>query len=442
MVLGLVGPSSAALAANQAYCDRLRTELAALNASMASNQSSETLAALKKAERERDKTISYSKSIGCDDVRIPLISGPTPSQCPALKAQVKQLDSTIAGLRDEAARGSGNEELTRRKADIAGAYELSCSGANAPQSAGGFAPPGEIPNAQQTPIPSGAIPAGSPFGQAAPPQAAPLPGAPASTKQAPPQPMKPAQKQLASKPVPKGLFESLFGLSSDNASDSEMPDSPFAESGVEASGGSRTICVRTCDGFFFPISPFAVRGRMQLDQELCKSSCPSADTKLYVQGIEADVETATSVDDGSPYTALPNAFKYRTSIDQACTCRAAGKTWAETLADAERILGVNGQTDGQITELKAQELSRPKEIKATRAKKIDLTPNASAAGQAVVPPDATIASIAPSAIPAGTSVVPVNQGEFREITAPDGTKKKIRILRAPGAAPVTSTEQN
>lgn len=439
-VLGLVGPTSAALSANQAYCDRLRTELAALNASMGSNPASETLAALKKAERERDKTIAYSKSIGCDDVRIPLISGPTPSQCPSLKAQVKQLDSTIAGLRDEAARGSGNDELARRKADIAGAYQLSCSGTNASQSAGGFAPPSDIPNAPQAPIPSGAVPAEPVFGQSG--QVTPVPAVPSPSRQATPQSSKSGQKQVATKPAPKGLFESLFGLSSDDASDSEMPDSPSGDPGIEASGGSRTICVRTCDGFFFPISPFASRGRMQLDQELCKASCPSADVKLYVQGIESDVDSATALDDGSPYTALPNAFKYRTSIDQTCTCRAAGKTWAETLADAERILGVNGQTDAQVSELKAQELSRPKEIKATRSKKTDPAPNAAAVSQPINPPDATIASIAPSAIPAGTSVVPVNQGEFRDITAPDGTKKKIRILRAPGAAAVTSTEQN
>lgn len=423
--LGLFCASGGAFAQSQAYCDRLRTELAAINASLAGNSASELLGALRKAEREREKTIAYSKSIGCDDVRIPLLSGPVPSQCPALKSQVKQLESTIAGLRDEAARGTNSDELTRRKTDLSAAYDLSCAGTSAPQSAGGFAPPGEIPNAPQQPAPN----------------AAPLPGSEAP-KQAMPQPVKPAQKQVATKPVPKGILESLFGLALDNGNESEMPDSPFADMGVDGSGGSRTICVRTCDGYFFPISPYASQSRIQLDQDLCRASCPTAETRLYVQGAEADVDTATAVDDGSPYTALPNAFRYRTALDQTCSCRPAGKTWAETLTDAERILGVNGQTDAQISELKAQELSRPKELRATRAKKIDVNPNASAAGQAPVPPDATIAAISPSAIPAGTTVVPVTEGEYREITAPDGTKKKIRVLRAPGAAAVTSTEQN
>ena len=45
-----------------------------------------------------------------------------------------------------------------------------------------------------------------------------------------------------------------------------------------------------------------------------------------------------------------------------------------------------------------------------------------------------------NAIPAGTDIVPVGQGDIREVTSPDGTKRKIRILRAPGAAAVTAVQ--
>jgi hypothetical protein len=45
-----------------------------------------------------------------------------------------------------------------------------------------------------------------------------------------------------------------------------------------------------------------------------------------------------------------------------------------------------------------------------------------------------------SAIPAGTNIVPVGQGDLQEITMSDGTKRKIRILRAPGAAAVTAVQ--
>jgi hypothetical protein len=45
-----------------------------------------------------------------------------------------------------------------------------------------------------------------------------------------------------------------------------------------------------------------------------------------------------------------------------------------------------------------------------------------------------------SAIPAGTNIVPLGQGDVREITLADGTKRKIRILREPGAASVTAVQ--
>lgn len=417
--LGLSGASGSALAQNQAYCDRLRSEIAAVDTALTGTPASETLAALRKAERDRERTIAFSKSLGCDDVRIPLLSGPVPSQCPALKSQVKQLDATIAGLRDEAARGMNSADLPRRKAELTKAFETICIGVAPPQSAGGFAPPADIPSKTSDPVASGQAP------QPVPSQAT-----------------KPVQKQVAAKPVPSGLFESLFGFSFDDAGESEMPDGPLGDMGVDSAGGSRTICVRTCDGFYFPINGYASQSRLQLDQDICRASCPTAETRLFVQGVEANVDTATAVDDGTPYTALPNAFKYRTAIDATCACRLQGKTWAETLTEAERILGVNGQSDAQISELKAQELSRPKEIRANRNKKNDPKAKTPDAGQSASMPDTAMASFTPSAIPAGTTVVPVGEGEFREITTPDGTKRRIRILRVPGAAPITSTEQD
>jgi hypothetical protein len=108
-----------------------------------------------------------------------------------------------------------------------------------------------------------------------------------------------------------------------------------------------------------------------------------------------------------------------------------GKTWAETLADAERILDANGSPDAQISELKAQELSRPRELRVapkTKPKKGEPVP---------VPVPAQNVAVLQSAIPLGTDIVPIGEGEIREIIAADGTKRKIRILRAPGAAAIT-----
>ncbi|NBR12057.1 MAG: DUF2865 domain-containing protein, partial [Alphaproteobacteria bacterium] len=152
---------------------------------------------------------------------------------------------------------------------------------------------------------------------------------------------------------------------------------------------------------------------------------------LYLQPNDREVDGAVSAEGGMPYTALPTAYHYRTSLDSTCSCRVPGKTWAETLADAERILESTGSPDAQVTELKAQELSRPRDLKAapkTKLKKGEPAP-------APVPPQNV--AVLQNAIPAGTDIVPIGEGEIREIMAADGTKRKIRILRAPGAAAIT-----
>jgi len=164
---------------------------------------------------------------------------------------------------------------------------------------------------------------------------------------------------------------------------------------------------------------------------LCKASCPGAVVNLYLQPNDREVDGAVSAEGGLSYTALPTAYHYRTSLDSSCSCRVPGKTWAETLADAERILNANGSPDAQISELKAQELSRPRDLRAppkTKPKKGEpITAN--------VPPQNM--AVLQSAIPAGTNIVPLGEGEIREIVSADGTKRKIRILRAPGAAAIT-----
>ena len=224
---------------------------------------------------------------------------------------------------------------------------------------------------------------------------------------------------------------SLVGGTQSTLQSSEMPDDPFAHPELGLQNGFRTICVRSCDGFFFPISQFGTNGRIATDIELCKASCPGAVVNLYLQPNDREVDGAVSAEGGLPYTTLPTAYHYRTSLDSSCSCRVPGKTWAETLADAERVLNATGSPDTQISELKAQELSRPRDLRAapkTKPKK----------GEPVAPPvpQQDLASLQ-YPIPAGTDIVPVGQGEIREIVSADGTKRKIRILRAPGAAAIT-----
>ncbi|WP_041415462.1 MULTISPECIES: DUF2865 domain-containing protein [Sinorhizobium] len=93
--------------------------------------------------------------------------------------------------------------------------------------------------------------------------------------------------------------------------DGPADDFTFMEDG--AAGGLRTMCVRTCDGAFFPISSNATPADFGRDTELCRARCPAADTELYYHVLATEEsEQMISASTGRPYTELPNAFAYRT----------------------------------------------------------------------------------------------------------------------------------
>jgi len=124
-------------------------------------------------------------------------------------------------------------------------------------------------------------------------------------------------------------------------------------------GGSEAVCVRTCDGSFFPISYSARRANLGDLQDMCTALCPAAETKLYTRA-PRDMKTAVSID-GDAYTSLENAFKYEKTVVPQCSCRKPGQSWSEALVDAERLLGEGRKGDIIVTPEKAEELSRPQQ---------------------------------------------------------------------------------
>ena len=89
-----------------------------------------------------------------------------------------------------------------------------------------------------------------------------------------------------------------------------------------ALGGRVAYCVRTCDGFFFPIS--TTNGSDRADEAACNRLCPATETKLYLGQVGADIDMARARDNGRKYTSLANAFSYRKSVDKSCSCTADG----------------------------------------------------------------------------------------------------------------------
>jgi len=161
------------------------------------------------------------------------------------------------------------------------------------------------------------------------------------------------QAVAASPPRGGGILESLFGSRSPVATpDQQQPGfSP-------ASGTYRTICVRTCDGYYYPISYSASPARFAEDEKACRQSCPAAEVSLYMYRNPGEtVEQAVSIN-GAPYSALPTAYRYRQTVDPNCSCRHAGESWSQALKNVEDTTIEQG--DIVVNEQNARQLSQPR----------------------------------------------------------------------------------
>jgi hypothetical protein len=88
-------------------------------------------------------------------------------------------------------------------------------------------------------------------------------------------------------------------------------------------GTYRTLCVRTCDGYYFPISFSTVASQFARDEQKCQAMCPGMDVKLFTHRNPGEDSEAMVSIAGEPYMSQPYALAYRTAYDPACTCRAA-----------------------------------------------------------------------------------------------------------------------
>ena len=101
-------------------------------------------------------------------------------------------------------------------------------------------------------------------------------------------------------------------------------DSQFVDLGGSATNGSyRTMCVRTCDGAYFPISSQASSMSFRRDAQVCSMMCPGVETELFYHSIRQESDSMHSAITGRPYDELENAYRFRTrnaGKDKACGC--------------------------------------------------------------------------------------------------------------------------
>jgi hypothetical protein len=112
-------------------------------------------------------------------------------------------------------------------------------------------------------------------------------------------------------------------------------------------GGSyRTVCVRMCDGYYWPVSSNVSSARFQADERRCDANC-LGDAKLFVLGKSSDnIKDMVSLD-GQVYGKMKTAFLYRRRLVQGCGCKPAPWSAAETFR--------HGQYEAVIAQKKAKE---------------------------------------------------------------------------------------
>ena len=397
-----------ALAQNAGECARLQQAIAARRGSSGAQ------AAVERQRAELGRTSAYARSLGCGNRKFLMFGSDPPPQCGEVNAQISRMEANLADLQARAGGGAG---------DLVARYNAECLRA-----------------------PSGG---------------------------------------------PSNVFEALFGGIARLANGGQEPEpqtdarfedhgeephnGPSGQSdengGVHAHAGSYAVCVRTCDGSFFPVSYTGAGSRADSLEDVCRALCPNADMALYSFPFGGTIEEAASPS-GEPYANLPNADKFEHTFDASCSCRRKGESWAEALAGAEARYG-HEKHDILVTPEKSAEMARPiidpkaKPVTDPKAKPgAPGTPSASVvAGPGAAPASGPGASATPGASSTDPGTAPVldangadtklsaeaatvsretsgiaggdlqnaksfsvNQGRTVESTGPDGVKRSVRIV--------------
>jgi pyruvate/2-oxoglutarate dehydrogenase complex dihydrolipoamide acyltransferase (E2) component len=116
-----------------------------------------------------------------------------------------------------------------------------------------------------------------------------------------------------------GLFDFFGGGREDEQQQEELPQTPVYRS-IDPNGRYRSVCVRLCDGFFYPISYSTYSSHLAQEADQCQSSC-AAPAELYVyRNPGQEIEQAISLN-GSAYMDLPVALRFRKEYVQGCSCK-------------------------------------------------------------------------------------------------------------------------
>lgn len=126
----------------------------------------------------------------------------------------------------------------------------------------------------------------------------------------------------------------------------------------------RTLCVRKCDGYYFPISFSTTRENFKRDTVACQRMCGGTEVELFMHKVPDEESEDMVTENGEPYKAMSYAFAYRRegiAADSSCRCQAVqGVTILNTgEAGSSGIAGIDGSGGNESSDPMAASDSVP-----------------------------------------------------------------------------------
>ena len=361
-------------------CARLQAALEAARPSGSADGRQASYARAAQRQRfEIARTQDYARSIGCEDGGLGLFGDARPDQCDAIEARVAQMKDNL----DEVEARRREAPSAGDRADLTARFNAACQ------------------------------PSGNPADLA-------------------------LNRDAGFLDPLGGSEDNLRGIPVDPGEISTVPlNGDISQQDAQERSG-KALCVRTCDGGFFPMTDHASSRQLSGLDDLCKASCPNTEAHLYMTGPDGSLASATAAD-GTPYTSLAAAFAFEKKYTASCTCKPPGRTWVEALADAEKLLGPEAKGDITVTAKISDDMAKAavtngaKGRTSKRSRGVGRTlPDATAAervqgAQAPTASSASAAGIEP--VPSGASAaVSAGDGPTKDVQGRTGIRKTIRTI--------------
>ena len=152
------------------------------------------------------------------------------------------------------------------------------------------------------------------------------------------------------------------------------------------SGSYRTMCVRSCDGYYFPISFNVSRSRFGKDAEICRLKC-GGQAQLYYMPSRSSPKTMVDMH-GKRYAKTETAFLFRKKRIQSCRCRP--EAWSSSEKFRHKLYELNepkerklAREEGDLEFLAGITKVRKSVLRASRAAKAAKIARQKAAERAV-----------------------------------------------------------